>query len=180
MTGSFRVSTRSGTQYLICLDAPRHIVRLPGESQPAPDYADVQVAHLRQDAEAIPLLQIVTLTVGQRGFLALDIVGGGTVTARDTSQVVEILPLLERVQISDESAAEIGQAARSLGWARILHIPDTAPPVFVLDASAVRTLSIRSYDQLEARIATALGNAEFLLDAAEHFDDGQLSKMREL
>lgn len=57
--------------------------------------------------------------------MALDIVGGGVVTARDTSDVVEILPLVERVQISDENAAEISQAARSLRWARIFHMPDT-------------------------------------------------------
>lgn len=138
------------------------------------------MAALRKDAEATPLPQVVSLTVGQRGLILLDIVGGGVVTARATSEVVEILPLLDRVQISDKSAAEISKAARSLGWARILHAPDTMPPVFVLDASAPRTLSNRIYEQLKARTAAALGNVEFLLDAAEHFDDGQLNRMREL
>lgn len=180
MTGTFRVRTRTGSEYLICLDAPRHIIRFAGESERTPDYAQVEVAELRKDAEAIPLLRIVTLAVGQRGLMALDIVGGGVVTARDTSEVIEILPLVERVQISDQSAAEIGQAARSIGWVRIFHMPDTTPSVFVLDASAARTLSVRSYEQLEARIAASLGSAEFLLDAAEHFDDIQLSRMREL
>ncbi|WP_157372512.1 hypothetical protein [Arthrobacter sp. Soil736] len=180
MSGSFRVRTRSGTQYLICLDAPRHIVRFPGEAERAPDYENVEVAALRKDAEAIPLLQVVNLTVGQRGLMALDIVGGGVVTARGTTEVVDILPLADLVQINPESGAKIGQVARTLGWAKIFHVPYTSPPLFVLDASAPRTLSIRCYEKLETGIAAALGSTEFFLDAAEHFDDKQLAEMNEL
>lgn len=180
MSGSFRVRTRSGTQYLICLDPPRHVIRFPGESERAPDYKDIDVAALRKDTEAIPLLQVVTLTVGQRGLMALDIVGGGVVTARGTTEIVEIVPLIEHVQISREQAEEIGRAARSLGWAGIFHVPHSSPPVFVLDASAARTLSARSYVDLESAITQALGSREIILAAAEHFDDKKLAEMNKL
>lgn len=180
MTGSFRVTTRSGTDYLICLDAPRHVVRFPGAIERAPDYANVAVSQLRKDAESIPLLRVVSLTVGQRGLMLLDLAGGEAVTTRDTSEVVEIVPLTGLVQISTEQAADIRRVARALGWARILHMPYTAPPVFVLDASAPRTLSVRSYERLESGIATALGSEDFALAAAEHFDDARLAEMNEL
>lgn len=55
MTGKFRLRTRTGSEYLICLDAPRHIIRFAGESERTPDYAQVEVAQLRKDTEAIPL-----------------------------------------------------------------------------------------------------------------------------
>jgi hypothetical protein len=52
--------------------------------------------------------------------------------------------------------------------------------VFVLDASAPRTLSVRSYERLESGIAAALGSEDFALAAAEYFDDKQLAKMNDL
>ncbi|MGJ3191230.1 hypothetical protein [Paenarthrobacter sp. FR1] len=94
MTGSFRMRTKTGSNYLICLEKPRHIVRFVGELEPTPDYAKVSVSELRKDAESIPLLKIIKLEVGQRGMMLLDVVGGGlVVTSRDTSEIVEISPL---------------------------------------------------------------------------------------
>lgn len=165
---------------MICLDTPRHVVRFPGAIERAPDCSTVAVSELTKDAEAIPLLRVVNLTVGQRGLMLLDLAGGGVATTRDTSEVVEIVPLTGLVQISTEQAADIGRVARALGWARILHMPYTAPTVFVLDASAPRTLSVRSYERLESGIAAALGSEDFALAAAEYFDDKQLAEMNEL
>lgn len=90
------------------------------------------------------------------------------------------MPLTDLVQISTEQAADISRVARALGWARILHMPYTAPTVFVLDASAPRTSSVRSYERLESGIAAALGSDDFALAAAEYFDDRQLAEMHEL
>ncbi|MBT2549999.1 hypothetical protein [Arthrobacter sp. ISL-65] len=179
MTGSFRVTTRSGTDYLVCLDPPRYVIRFPGAFDQALEPAN-EVAPLRKDSEAIPLLRVVNLTVGQRGRMLLYVTEDGGATVRDTTEVSQILPLAGQFQMSDEAAAEIGRNARKLGWSRVFLMPSTAPPVFVLDASAARTLSSRSFHQLESAIEGVLGNVEFILDGAEYFDVSQLNEMREL
>lgn len=180
MTGSFRVTTRSGTDYLVCLDAPRYVIRFRGPLGQEPERSGVEVVKLWKDAEAIPLVRLVNLTVGQPGQMLLNLSEDGVATVRDTTEVSQILPLTKHFQLSDEAAAEIGRTARRLGWARILLTPHTAPPVFVLDASAARTLSTRSFEQLESAIERVLGNVEFILDGAEYFDVAHLTKMREL
>ncbi len=48
------------------------------------------------DGDAIPLISVARLRVGERGVLWLDIIGAGiTPTLRDTSEVISIIRLQE-------------------------------------------------------------------------------------
>lgn len=67
---------------------------------------------------------------------------------------------------------------RPAGLTRQVTQPD--PTVFVLDASASRTLSVRSYELLESGITAARGNEEFAPAAAGYFDANQLATTNEL
>lgn len=85
--------TSSGTLYAIHLDSPREVVRLANEQSPAPRYANLPVAKLRRDGEAIKLLKIIEMQVGRRGLMWLDLRLDGIPTLRGTTEVVSISPL---------------------------------------------------------------------------------------
>ena len=92
MTGSYSVRTSSGTSYLVCLDEPRHVIRLAADTAPVGDYAAIDTAVLRRDGEQIPLIAL-DLEVGQRGELVLDVRQDGIATYRGTTPVLSITPL---------------------------------------------------------------------------------------
>jgi hypothetical protein len=78
------------------------------------------------------------------------------------------------------SRSDTGTADQRRKDLKILPDEVSLSTVFVLDASAPRTLSVRSYERLESGIAAALGSEDFALAAAEYFDDKQLAKMNDL
>ena len=92
MTGTYSVRTASGTAYLVCLDDPRHVIRLAADTAPTEEYAKLEAASLRRDGEQIPLIAL-DLEVGQRGQLILDIRRDGIPTFRDTTPVLSITRL---------------------------------------------------------------------------------------
>ena len=89
MAGTYSVRTSSGTAYLVCLDEPRHIIRLAADTAPVEDFAAIETAVLRRDGEAIPLITL-DLEVGRRGGLVLDVRRDGIATYRDTTPVLSI------------------------------------------------------------------------------------------
>jgi hypothetical protein len=93
MDGTYCVRTSSGTAYLICLDAPRHAIRLAADTAPLGDYADLGTIALRRDGEQIPLMAFESLVVGERAKLLLDVRGDGIVTVRRTTPVLSVAPL---------------------------------------------------------------------------------------
>lgn len=98
MRGTYSVRTSSGTAYLICLDEPRHVIRLAADTDPVGEYAALETSVLRQDGEEIPLIGLGDLAVGRRGLLVLDIRRDGTVTYRGTTPVLSIVRLQDRPQ----------------------------------------------------------------------------------
>lgn len=93
MSGSFAVRTSSGTLYAMHLDSPREVVRLHNDRQPVPRYAYLPAAELRRDGEAIRLLKIVEMQVGQCGLMWLDVRLDGIPTLRGTTEVLSITRL---------------------------------------------------------------------------------------
>lgn len=93
MAGTYSVRTSSGTAYLVCLDEPRHVIRLAADTAPVEDYAAIETAMLRRDGEELPLIALGNMTVGQRGELVLDIRRDGIATYRDTTPVLSIVRL---------------------------------------------------------------------------------------
>ena len=89
MAGTYSVRTSSGTAYLVCLDEPRHVIRLAADTAPVGDYAAIDTAVLRRDGEAIPLIAL-DLDVGRRGELVLDVRQDGVATFRGTTPVLSI------------------------------------------------------------------------------------------
>lgn len=94
-SGSFAVRTASGTLYAVHLDSPCEVVRLHTDQQPVARYAHLLSAELRRDGEAIRLLKIVDMQVGQRGLMWLDVRLDGIPTLRGTTEVVSISRLHE-------------------------------------------------------------------------------------
>lgn len=90
MTGSYSVRTSSGTAYLMCLDEPRHVIRLAADTAPVGKYTALDTAALRRDGEEIPLIALGNLEVGQRGELVLDVRRDGIATYRGTTPVLSI------------------------------------------------------------------------------------------
>lgn len=88
--GSYTVRTASGSAYIIHLDEPRYIVRLPEESLPEAEYVDDRVARLRLDNSKIDLVKIDSLVVGEPGRLWLNIRHDGVLTYRTTTPVITI------------------------------------------------------------------------------------------
>lgn len=93
MAGTYCVRTSSGTAYLICLDAPRHAIRLAADTDPVGDCAELETASLRRDGEQIPLITLGNLEVGLPGELILDVRGDGIATYRFTTPVLSIVQL---------------------------------------------------------------------------------------
>ena len=86
MAGTYSVRTSSGTAYLVCLDEPRHVIRL---AAPVGDYAAIDTAVLRRDGEASPLIAL-DLEAVCRGELVLDVRRDGIATYRQTTPVLSI------------------------------------------------------------------------------------------
>jgi hypothetical protein len=93
MSGSYAVRTGSGTLYAIHLDPPREVVRLAEDEAPSLRYAHLPAAGLRRDGEAIKLLKVVEMRVGQRGLMWLDVRRDGIPTLRGTTEVLSITRL---------------------------------------------------------------------------------------
>jgi hypothetical protein len=107
MAGTYSVRTSSGTAYLVCLDEPRHVIRLAADTAPAEDYADLDVATLRRDGEEIALIALGNLEVGRRGELVLDVRRDGIATYRQTTPVLSIVQLQDSRSVTgrDDIAA---------------------------------------------------------------------------
>jgi hypothetical protein len=90
MTGTYSVRTFSGTAYLVCLDEPRHVIRLAADMAPVGDYAAIETATLRRDGEELPLIALGTVEVGRRGELVLDVRRDGIATYRQSTPVLSI------------------------------------------------------------------------------------------
>jgi hypothetical protein len=93
MAGTYSVRTSSGTAYLVCLDEPRHVIRLAADTAPAENYAAIEAATLRRDGEELPLIALGTMEVGRRGELVLDVRRDGIATYRETTPVLSIVRL---------------------------------------------------------------------------------------
>lgn len=93
MVGTYSVRTSSGTAYLVCLDEPRHVIRLAADTAPTGDYAAIDTATLRRDGEEILLIALGNVQVGRRGELVLDVRRDGIATYRETTPVLSITRL---------------------------------------------------------------------------------------
>ncbi|WP_460991157.1 hypothetical protein [Sinomonas soli] len=87
--GIWRVRTASGTVYLLDLQSEGStLTRLPATEPPTSPLA--LTGELRKDGQAIPLLAVVSLEVGQEAQFWLDVRGDGVPTFRWTTEVVTI------------------------------------------------------------------------------------------
>ena len=75
MTNTWLITTRSGSQYLLDL----------GERPMSTRFGGWDASHLRRDSDAVPLLGLASVEVGQPMVLLLDIRGDGIVTRRTTT-----------------------------------------------------------------------------------------------
>ena len=86
-TGAWLVRTQTSS-YLLDMDG-RIAIRIPSEN--TPEGSEWNVAHLRSDADPLPLLALIRCNVGDRMRLLLDVVGDGEITTiRDTTPVVSV------------------------------------------------------------------------------------------
>ena len=86
-TGTWLVRTQTSS-YLLDMNE-RTAIRIPREDMP--EEGEWNVAHLRSDAEPLPLLAVVRCNVGDRMRLLLNVVGNDEInTIRDTTPVVSV------------------------------------------------------------------------------------------
>ncbi|MGH1561449.1 hypothetical protein [Mumia sp. DW29H23] len=101
--GTWIVTTETGSQYLLDLDAMT-IARVPDETRlnqwrqdhpepvPLEPTTWMQTPGMRRDFEPVPLLQLFLVQVGDAMVMVIDILETGTPTLRATSPVIDIRP----------------------------------------------------------------------------------------
>ncbi|MGF9663161.1 hypothetical protein AAIH25_14990 [Arthrobacter crystallopoietes] len=89
--GRWRVGTASGSLYVFDLThGNRTMTRLPDSEDPRGEFRRIPSADLRRDGEALRLLSIYRLQLGQPGALLIDVREDGIPTLRGTTPVVSI------------------------------------------------------------------------------------------
>ncbi|WP_139005459.1 hypothetical protein [Arthrobacter crystallopoietes] len=95
--GRWRVGTASGTLYVFDLThGNRTMIRVPSHEDPYKDFVRIPIAGLRRDGEALRLLTIYRLQLGQPGALLIDVREDGIPTFRGTTPVVSISRIEEK------------------------------------------------------------------------------------
>lgn len=94
-TGDYRLDTASGTSYALDLNPPfRTLRRLPRQNEPTQEFSDLtRQQPLRRDGDALPLLQIVRVKVGERASFFVLVRTDGILTWRGTTPIVRIVEL---------------------------------------------------------------------------------------
>lgn len=92
-TGRYRVTTSTGSEYIISLLGNRSISRKTGAVPPREDFRSVGFSELRRDGEELELLMLDVCRIGAPARFWIQVRNDLTPTLRTTSPVVCIIAI---------------------------------------------------------------------------------------
>jgi hypothetical protein len=92
-TGRYRVTTSTGSEYIVLLLGNRSMSRKMGAVPPSEDFLSVEPSELRRDGEELELLRLEVCRVGASARFWIQVRSDPIPTLRTTSPVVCIIAI---------------------------------------------------------------------------------------